>query len=513
VDAAANPSVDARAFHEAMLARLTERLAQLPSDLGLDDRHFLCGVSQMATGADMLFARACRDLGLTQRVALPQPRDAYLDAVGSDGSPDFAPSEREEAQALLDSPHVIDERVVSDAPDRQTRFEETNQALVESCDAVVCLLRAGAEGKRGGTRDLMERARLRGLPLLELRADLAAGAPVIEERWHRRELFRAPALPADLSAAALPPADGPPRLPKAREYSDAWKEITGGQANWRRRLFKTAALAIIGTHVAATCCAVAALKLHAGTFILWLLAFEAVLLACGFGVHRHLHHSRAARVWAVSRLLTELARSVRAAGVFHGRLDYLFVLPLPADPDLLPLLRTVDVLHLRSARAGREEPWQPQRDAYVETRLRGRGGQLAFYGRESARAHRQLKTAQRTFVVCSLTACAATLSKLGILAATHHGGKGAEEWTSLLGMAAVVLPVLAVAGLSLAAAFDLEARSHTFEEMHAFLQRQERRLLAAGSAHEFAGLLAETEGRLLGETVNWYARRAFTGVA
>jgi len=84
---------------------------------------------------------------------------------------------------------------------------------------------------------------------------------------------------------------------------------------------------------------------------------------------------------------------------------------------------------------------------------------------------------------------------------------------SFLPLLTILLPVLAVAALSLAAAFDLEARRHTFKEMHEFLERQTRHLTEAASEREFAKLLLETESRLLGETVNWFSRRSFTGVA
>jgi hypothetical protein len=67
--------------------------------------------------------------------------------------------------------------------------------------------------------------------------------------------------------------------------------------------------------------------------------------------------------------------------------------------------------------------------------------------------------------------------------------------------------------MSLAAAFDLEARLHTYEEMVRFLESQRRWLAEACTEFEFASLVRETESRLLGESVTWYSRRAFTGVA
>ena len=72
--------------------------------------------------------------------------------------------------------------------------------------------------------------------------------------------------------------------------------------------------------------------------------------------------------------------------------------------------------------------------------------------------------------------------------------------------------MLAVAALSLAAAFDLEARKHTYNDMLVILRSQHKLLNEASTAREFGRLVLETESRLLGETVNWYSRRSFTGI-
>ena len=67
----------------------------------------------------------------------------------------------------------------------------------------------------------------------------------------------------------------------------------------------------------------------------------------------------------------------------------------------------------------------------------------------------------------------------------------------LLGGMAVFCPVVAVAALSLSAAFDLEARFHTYHQMHDLLIQQRDRLRDATSEHEYTRLLLETEFHLL----------------
>jgi hypothetical protein len=122
------------------------------------------GVSQVAIGADTVFTRACQALGIAQRVLLPQPLDDFL-AAGEPGAPDFDPAQKAVARALLASPHIVDVRVASAATDRAQRFEDTNAEIVRASDALLCLLREGAGALRGGTHDLIGRARAQGKPV------------------------------------------------------------------------------------------------------------------------------------------------------------------------------------------------------------------------------------------------------------------------------------------------------------------------------------------------------------
>jgi hypothetical protein len=195
-DEKAHPDVDPAAFYAVVQRYLTERLRILPQELGLDDRHFLCGLSQLGAGADTLFSRACAALNIPQRLLLPQQRENFLAAVGSDGAPDFTDEQRIAARKLFDSAHVIEERVVSASADRQTRFQEVHLELLRVSDLVVCLLNRARDGKPGGTNELIEEAEKRGLPLLEIRVDMGdGGQPQFSESWHHRNAFAVPQPP------------------------------------------------------------------------------------------------------------------------------------------------------------------------------------------------------------------------------------------------------------------------------------------------------------------------------
>lgn len=508
---------DAAAFEAAVTAALGDRLRRFQEELGAAG---VCGLSSLAVGGDMIFTRVCRNLGWWQRVLLPQPREDFLAARGS-GGPDFNAEEVVEVRQLLGSAHVIEERVASVSADRSARFEDVNLELVRVCDVLVCLLPAEATGgKRAGTLETLALAQRWGRPVLELRVAMGAdGAPVFSEQWHCPPTetgascpaalnYAPPALPAPLDEIA-PPATG---LSDAAAYRATLKAFSSGKAGRQQNLFKWAALVIVGAHVAATALALLALIFHGPGALRWLLGIELSCLASGLIYHEWLHRSHAARKWAMARLSAEVARSVMPLAGVPRSLRYLFELPLPDE--LRPLLRTLNVLHLAGL-AGVGGTWQARRQTYVDQRLRKPGGgQLDYYAGQLGRARFWLKVARLTFVAGSAGAFAATAAKLGLVFEWWHlDGATHGFFAGAAGALAVFLPVVAVAALSLAAAFDFEARVRTYAEMLEFLRRHTALLEAAVSENEFATLALQIEARLLGETANWHARRAFTGVA
>jgi hypothetical protein len=515
-DLEAHPEVDAADFEAALQAGLRDRLSRLALELGLGDKHFLCGISQVAIGADTLFTRTCAELGILQRIFLPQPREDYLLAEGSDG-PDFSEEQRETARGMLSSPHIIQERVVSDSPDRQKRFEDTNREIVRVSDVLVCLICADGSGKAGGTLELLRYAQKRR-PVLEIRVTVGPdGKPAIDEQWHRRQEFKSPHLPQELANLNTDLTG----VPETAAFCQVLKTFASQQARWQQRLFRIAALIIISTHVGASVLAVLAMKPHEpsashGSMSAILLITELALLVIGWlGVHEFLHFSGATVVWGMARLVAEIGRSVIALTGVPGYLAHLFTLPIPAS--LRPLLRTLNVMHLRATRFLHEDDWTQRRDAYVAQRLAKPGlGQIEYYRNAWVRANSQLRSARWFFRAASV--CAIGFTSLKLVAAEEYlpplneeFGRG--EWQWFFGAMAILLPVFAVAALSLAAAFDLEARTHTYADTLEFLEGQKNRLENAESEREFADLAMEAETYLLGETVTWYSRRAFTGVA
>jgi hypothetical protein len=519
LDARRSPQVDPKAFEQALQVMLRDRIEALGKELGLTDRHFWCGLSQIAIGGDTVFTRACTDLEILQRIYLPQPRDEFLNARDEvDGTPDFLPEEQTVARELLEDPHIIQERVVATAVDRQARFAQVNRELARVADVLICLVRSDAVPQPGGSLDLVEQARKRGRPLLAIRLGVGPdGRPVFErEEWYGRELFKLPSLPHELGAIQTEFKEIPP----VRPYCTALLEFAGKQASGRQTLFKYSALIIVGTHFGATLCAVLALWLH--TNVSQLLVIELLLLATGQLVHHQLHRRHAAAAWGITRLVSELARSVQAMASVRTYLSHLFVLPIPES--LSPLLRTLDILHLRDSHRLLPATLIDRRDQYVRERLLDhRSGQIPYYDSKSRSATRWLKVANRVFLFGSFSAFAATLLKLLLHSAKEndsvwtwlmaHHELDHDFWHHVLGSLAVLLPVVAVAAMSLAASLDLEARASTYQEMLIFLRRHGKLLEQATSESEFAELAIECETRLLSETATWYFRRSYTSVA
>ncbi|MCA8990970.1 MAG: hypothetical protein KDA69_00385 [Planctomycetaceae bacterium] len=497
---------EAGQFDKQLVEKLVEILESLPKKLNWAPAHFVCGVSSLATGADTLFAQALRSRGMGHRVFLPQHRDEFLNAVGSSG-PDFSAEQQDQALRILESPGTIQECVVSDSPNRHERFAETNLEILRVADLLICLQRQESANKPGGAQSTFETAKNREMPTLELRVRVTGNELQVVETWHFAEKFEKPylleemvGLPVGANVACVP-------LPTTPEYCAVLKNFGSGQAKLLRNMFNVAAFAIILTHVVATLMGTFGFVTHTSETVhnalLWL---EFLLLAAGLGFHEYLHLSHTGKNWALSRIVAEVCRSAIMTQQFPVYLAYLFRLPIPDK--LKSVLATINVVHMTNTaklRTGGKSMSNPAvflaaRDEYLATRI---DRQLQYYtsGAQSADFWRNF--ARKSFTLFSFLAVTVAVYQLSVA----HGE------SALLGAIGFVLPVIAVSAMSLASAADLDARSETYHELAKFLSRQKLLMARAETFHEFRPLLLEAEERLLGETANWYSRRAYLGVA
>lgn len=517
-------------FVDKIQKHLGRCLEAAKEKFGLDDNHFFCGISQIAVGGDMIFAQVLEDRKSLHRVYLPQPLEEYLKATGSKG-PDFEESERKAARTLIGSSNVAQVLVVADSQDRHDRFRQTNAEICRSSDLMICLVLKGADsGKAGGTRELARRTILSKKPCLVVEYEYNEEKMEFSDEWHNLDRAITPSLPSELEHLDL----GQPshRIPTIDEYCAPLKKMASEQSRAQRKFFQYAAAWVILAHIIATLCATFVVsypksydsnekakiadtaepnptqakkkqnefkkRLVKSSFLI----AELVLLLLGWWWHRMLHHSHTAVTWATARVVAELSRSIACVYPKHMYLQHLFRLSLPFRFRFL--LRTLNVLHLNST-SRNVENWDEVRKGYLTNRI---DDQISYYDNANAKDRKWLKLFNGLFLVCTATALLATLSKLLILLFAPDFGMDRS-----LGILAVLLPVLAVGGLSWASALDYQARVETYSESLEFLKRQKQMLATADTEAEFEKLIGETEAVLLGEVSNWFSRRANINVA
>ncbi len=240
---------------------LRDSLKQMRSKMKLSDESFFCGISQIAVGADMVFARVMTESDLPHRIFLPQPVEDYLTATGSQGD-DFSAAEKQQARRLLDAENIIQTTTVSHSTDRHARFRETNAEILRVSDVVVTVIKKDAETKPGGSNEFIKRALAIGKPVLEICVSVKDNQPVFENDWHLKTTppYRPPGFPVELDKVRLEkPVTG---IPSCDEFTSPLKEMTGLHSRSQQKRFKNLVVYIIAFHILATALATAAISMH-----------------------------------------------------------------------------------------------------------------------------------------------------------------------------------------------------------------------------------------------------------
>ncbi|MHC4378518.1 MAG: hypothetical protein ACYS26_18105 [Planctomycetota bacterium] len=502
----------ARKYEQQLGTELEAILRKLPDQLGLNAQHFICVHSQAAIGVDAIGIEATARLGWLHRVALPRLPEEYVNAQDPDSSdPDFTAGQAQDCLESLQSEHVIEVDVVSKATARNERFEEVNQHLARICDVIVCVVRADRHSSgAGGSKDLIDRAQQRGRPLLVVAvSEDEAGAPTTESEWTNLDLFQVPTGPREFDALDPATARTCAVGSSAEELRACLASASEHLAEQHQKRFRSTVRFVLVTHVLATALATAALLLGkvAGPIVLiGVLAFELAALGWGYKRHSDLHHKHEVEVWAMARLVREVVRSAQAVSGMQMALRHFFQLPMPQS--LRPLLRTLNVMHLAEVRRGKAE--RPLVSDYVEGRIRD---QWNFYDEKAGHAESQVDRLDRLFRWFSMAALLMTSAKLLMTLAKAVGQKQLywAEGSDACGFIAIVAPVAAVAALTWATSNDYRGRAKVFREMQQHLgpYLDPKQIPSSTGTELFHGFVLETESRLLGETANWYARRAF----
>lgn len=519
-------SVVQESYRAALQAEIRAYLEQLPRRLGGWDQHFPCAVSQLAIGVDTLALRATCELGWMHRIVLPRFPEEYFSATAEDGTPDFPGATREECEGLLHAPNVIDFDVVSTAAKRNDRFAEVNHHMARACDLLVFVVGEGSVGGPGGTGDLVERAQNRGMPYVLLRVRKEAdGRLWLDAAEDELGAFEAPKAPHELDHAGEAAAGLCGVGCSAEELRSCLRKVAEKTANRLRDGYLVNVRVVLVTHVAATALAVAAILLAGKDPVAWklhikaILLIELVVLSFGFWRHHSLHKEHITASWAMCRLIEQVVDSATAMKGIPHSLRHFFSLPMPRS--LRPVLRTLNVLHLQEV--SRWEGNRPSIKQYLNGRV---ASQADYHGDVLKKSGEKLQRMVLVFYSFSGLAILMTATKLGkklfgspkskVPGEGHSEGAGLADLAShsdlfsdTCGFLAVWSPVVAVAALTWAVASDLKARQATGREMQGFLKRFLDRNQHLEDGPIFHGVALETEARILGESANWYARRAF----
>ncbi len=156
------------------VARAGVAIARALDDLGVGPLDL--ALTQGSSGADLLFAEACLRRGVRLRLMQPGPEAGFIEEsvrASVDGA-HWVERYAAVRSALVEAP-----RALPDAPDARgaDRFERCNRWLLETALSwgrerlrVICLWDGGMSAEPGGTAQLVEEVRRRGIPLIWLDA-------------------------------------------------------------------------------------------------------------------------------------------------------------------------------------------------------------------------------------------------------------------------------------------------------------------------------------------------------
>jgi conflict system pore-forming effector with SLATT domain len=289
-----------------VLQRLQRRLPSTPTTTVLFEV-----VSPLGEGADRIVAeRVLQIPGAILEAPLPLPRDEYERDFGSDAS-------RVRFRNLLDR---ADRNSVVGGSDRNDAYRRAGGYVVDSCDLLIAVWDGQPSRGAGGTSDILDLARRRGMPTFVIDAGppfeiaeerMPASFHLFDEveRYNRIEVSHAPGeerrlLPtSDGAASEEEPAFGPFLSwvePSFRRADTIAKRFRGRFLAISRLMFLMSALAAFSVAVSVVSddpevrrtFAYLEVALMSAALILWLL------------VRRRLH-SR----WITSRFLAERLRS------------------------------------------------------------------------------------------------------------------------------------------------------------------------------------------------------------
>ena len=444
------------------------------------------GLSSLAEGADMIFARSALRLGLGWEAVLPLPPAEFRN--------DFSPEVWLEVESLLAySEHV---RVIGERSHRDDAYLDCGMETVNHCDVLLAVWDGERSRGRGGTAEIIAYARDLGRPVIIIDAKTLAVRRENVARMNAGDKYLAELNglpPGAVPAGAAAEAD-PQRRTVLAFHHKVDDAATENAPHFPKLITITLALHILAAGLAA---ATLAFDLHIAALpwgkLFCLLAATVAAIMLRYRRERH--------EWVRFRLAAEITRSALATWGLPRSLrlfdDFDWV-------GLEPLRRALDVLGRRSARAHRLN-FDQFKQRYIRERI---DGQLAYFSRQEAKAQPMLERLRWGFYCCSSVAIFFTAAyAVHSLVPTAVPPPWVPRW--VYGFGPIVLPVLAAGFLSLISINDLHRRVARYREMRVRLEtaRTEATFVQTWGALE--RVVAKAERALLAEVFEWHTITSF----
>lgn len=427
----------------------------------------LVAVSSIGRGADTLYVE--------EFARRRSPYFLVLPLAGERFRQNFSDESWRSLATLVEGALSVDEVRGADAA--REGYLECGVLAVDRSDIVLVVWDGQTVSERGGTADVVNYARAVDRPLILI--DATSGDVTIER------LDKAP-LRDEAGPATLDPGMSPRELVE-RHYAELDATAEENAPTTRRLVLQVIWLHLIGAAVGFTGAALNLPGMVGKAFTLIKLAALSVALYLS-SKQRRAHHK-----WKGARLAAEICRSFLAIWPLRRREAQFAALIVDDQADLVRNLTTMWYLDRQA-----ERPLEQARDLYVRDRVRD---QIEYFERKhktDGRRAARLKSIAFAATVVALACNGAVLAmSLGDVSGPAYE---ITKWCSNL------FGLIPPAVLTLVLGHDLAHRSQRFGDAAAVLHSAERRLNLALTWPSLWREVAETEGFLLREVMEWYSK-------
>ena len=478
--------------------------------------------SSIAYGADTVAVETARDMGIPVHIILPKPVETHDETAQLALDEGFAADFWKDGQFLQNEwdrayKQIQDARtgtnsgtlrLVRGAQTSPECYYDTGVQMLDCCDAVIAVWNGKPAAGLGGTADVVDLARIRGLPLMII--DPATGA-VSSERMDKFAHHQEPGITVlrELSQhvkkhhPAFAAAKGAkPTFPMS--ISDA-ETYLGETAETLATHFRSSMLKIIRGHGLATgVAAITAVFSEDGSATRWILA-TLTLVECLFVFHatfkqRRLRSGRSHNAWLQSRFAAEIIRGLKDS---ENLLDPLAPLIVKHHPvwRRFAIAASLSLYH-----PNQRLHWSEEQKRYVESRLAGQIKYFTDKQRDAARIFYRaswwsstLGTAAATFVFGALV-----FKVVKVAYPIQLDGWAKYGLILAFTLLPILLPLSVSLGLSLRNALDASRRTFRYNEMAARLRDAKALIESLKTASSTRRAIAATEEILIDELNEWH---------